>query len=84
MSEQTIPAVDEQDQPVVMARIECGCGFRAEGFDEQCNVDAFDNHICYRESQPKEHTWHESFFNFLIVAVLVFGFVALLTGKVPW
>lgn len=87
MSEQTLPAVVEKAQPVPMARIECGCGFSAEGFDESCNVSAFDSHTCFQESYSKEHSWHESVFDFLTVAALVVGVVlvvAVLSGEVPW
>lgn len=83
MNDQALSAADQQAQPVVMARISCGCGFTATGFDERCNADAFDSHVCYR-SQLKEHSWHESLSTFLVVAVCVFGAIVLILGEVPW
>lgn len=87
MSEQTLPAADRQNQPVVMARIECGCGFTVEGFDEQCNAAAFDSHGCFYESETEGLTWHQSVFSMwglLIALVVVSGVVSIALGEVAW
>lgn len=89
MNEQIgIPAVELEAPATVPARIECGCGFVVEGWDERNNAEVFAEHSCYFEGSSDEPgSWYASLFSLwglLIVVAIGWAVVSIALGKVAW
>lgn len=65
-------------------QVECGCGFRVVGLDEERNAELFDNHNCFDGREGVPNRWHESVFSgpgILVILGLAF-FAAIVLSDV--